>query len=67
MAAIDVESYFCSGCSTCCVLCPDVFVLNPLTGKAELIDPDQQPDEAICQAAAYCPEKCIHIEEGACS
>jgi ferredoxin len=44
-------------------MCPDVFTLNPLTGKAELIDPDQRPDEAIRQAAAFCPEKCILIEE----
>jgi ferredoxin len=42
-------------------MCPDVFVLNPLTGKAELLRPDQVVTEEICQAAAYCPEKCILI------
>ncbi|WP_448874070.1 ferredoxin [Desulfobulbus propionicus] len=63
MISITIDSYRCSGCGTCCVMCPDVFTLNPLTGKAELIDPDQRPDEAIRQAAAFCPEKCILIEE----
>lgn len=42
---------------------PDVFALNPLTGKAELIDPDQEVTEAIRQAAAFCPEKCIFFSE----
>jgi len=59
MHAIVIDSYRCSGCATCCEMCPDVFVLNPLTGKAELIDPDQEVTEAIYQAAAFCPEKCI--------
>lgn len=63
MVVINVDSYRCSGCGTCWTMCPDVFALNPLTGKAELIDPDQVPDEAIGQAAAFCPEQCIHIEE----
>lgn len=44
-------------------MCPDVFALNPLTGKAELIDPAQELAEAIRQAAAFCPEKCILFSE----
>lgn len=44
-------------------MCPDVFALNPLTGKAELIDPDHELTEAIRQAAAFCPEKCILFSE----
>ena len=63
MSTILIDSYRCSGCATCTEMCPDVFVLNPLTGKAELIFPDQQVSEAIRQAAAFCPEKCICIEE----
>jgi len=59
MNAIIIDSYRCSGCATCCEMCPDVFRLDPLTGKAELIDPDQEITAAILQAAAFCPEKCI--------
>lgn len=44
-------------------MCPDVFVLNPLTEKAELILPDQEVTESVRQAAAFCPEKCILIVE----
>ena len=61
MSAIIIDSYRCSGCATCCEMCPDVFLLNPLTGKADLIDSDQKLTEAIRQAAAFCPEKCILI------
>ena len=42
-------------------MCPDVFVLNPLTEKAELISPDQEVTDPVRLAAAYCPEKCIII------
>jgi ferredoxin len=63
MNAIIIDSYRCSGCATCCEMCPDVFVLNRLTGKAELIDPDQKVTEAIRQATAFCPEKCILLPE----
>jgi len=63
MSALSIDSYRCNGCGTCCAMCPDVFALNPLTGKAELIDPDQEVTEAIRQAAAFCPEKCILFSE----
>lgn len=46
-------------------MCPDVFILNPLTGKAELLLPDQEVTDEIRQAAAFCPEKCILIIEQA--
>ena len=59
MGGIDIDSYLCSGCATCVVLCPEVFRLSPITGKAELIDPDQPATEAVREAAAYCPEHCI--------
>ena len=59
MNAIFIDSYRCSGCATCTTMCPDVFVLNPLTEKAELIFPDQEVTDSVRLAAAYCPEKCI--------
>lgn len=63
MSALSIDSYRCNGCGTCGAMGPDVFALNPLTGKAELIDPDQEVTEAIRQAAAFCPEKCIFFSE----
>ena len=59
MAGIDIDTFLCSGCATCVVLCPEVFRLSPITGKAELIDPDQPVTDAVREAAAYCPEHCI--------
>ena len=59
MGGIDIDSYLCSGCATCVVLCPEVFRLSPITGKAELIDPDQPVTDAVREAAAICPEHCI--------
>lgn len=61
MSTLLIDSYRCNGCATCCEMCPEIFALNPLTGKAELLRPDQEVTEEICQAAAYCPEKCILI------
>ena len=63
MGGIDIDSYLCSGCATCVVLCPEVFRLSPITGKAELIDPDQRVTEAVREAAANCQEHCILLPE----
>ena len=42
MSTLLIDSYRCSGCATCCEMCPDVFILNPLTGKAELKQDDNK-------------------------
>lgn len=63
VSSIFIDTYLCNGCATCVEMCPDVFRLNELTDRAELINPDQEVTEAIREAAAYCPEKCIEIEE----
>lgn len=65
MSTLLIDSYRCNGCATCCEMCPDVFILNPLTGRAELLLTDQEVTEEIRQAAAFCPEKCILIIEPA--
>ena len=54
MGGIDIDSYLCSGCATCVVLCPEVFRLSPITGKAELIDPDQPVTDPVREASS-CP------------
>ncbi|MGI6657203.1 MAG: ferredoxin [Desulfobulbus sp.] len=59
---IAIDTFHCNGCATCHELCPEVFVLNPDSGKAELVSPDPPVTEAVLQAAAYCPTKCIEIE-----
>ncbi len=63
MAGIDIDTYLCSGCATCVVLCPEAFRLSPITGKAELVDPDRAVTEAVREAAAYCPEHCILLPD----
>lgn len=63
MAEIFIDTYLCSGCATCVEMCPLIFRLDPVTEKAELIDPHPEITDSIYQAAAYCPEKCIAIQE----
>lgn len=61
MADIIIDSYRCSGCETCTEMCPDIFRIDEATEKASLVNPSPQITEAIRQAAAFCPEKCIEI------
>ncbi|NOX80702.1 MAG: ferredoxin [Deltaproteobacteria bacterium] len=61
MREIIIDTYLCSGCGTCVELCPEVFRLGEMTGKAELVTVDPQITGAVYEAAAYCPEKCIEF------
>ena len=63
MAEIIIDSYRCSGCGTCVEICPEVFRLDSITEKAELVAPSPAVTDAVYQAAAFCPEKCIQIED----
>ena len=63
MKSIIIDTYLCNGCATCVEMCPDVFRLDDLTGKAELVSIEPEVTAAVYQAAAYCPEKCIEIKE----
>ena len=65
MAEILIDSYLCSGCGGCVELCPQVFCLNPHTEKAELCLIDPAIDDEVRQAAAFCPEQCIEIQDTA--
>ncbi len=60
--SITIDSYECSACGACVELCPDVFLINELTGKADLVHEDAQINDEVLQAIAYCPEKCILLE-----
>lgn len=63
MAEIIIDTYLCSGCETCVEMCPDVFRMDEVTEKAELVTTFPEITDEVYQAAAYCPEKCIKILE----
>jgi len=63
MKSIIIDTYLCNGCASCVEICPDVFRLDEMTGKAELVTAEPEISETVYQAAAYCPEKCIEIKE----
>jgi ferredoxin len=44
-------------------MCPEVFRMDPVTEKAELLDTTPKITDETYQAAAFCPEKCIEIIE----
>lgn len=63
MAEILIDTYLCSGCATCVEMCPQVFRLDPVSEKAELVSLKPEVTREVYQAAAFCPEKCIEIRE----
>ena len=63
MVEIIIDTYLCSGCATCVEMCPEVFRLDEILEKAELMGTSPEISDAVYQAAAYCPEKCITIVE----
>ena len=63
MAEILIDTYLCSGCGTCVEICPEVFQINSITEKAELITALPEITAPVYQAAAFCPEKCIVINK----
>lgn len=58
---IDEEE--CIGCGSCEEICPEVFVLNEDTEKAELINPEGGPEDLIEEAIDACPVECIQWED----
>ena len=63
MGTVLIDTYLCNGCATCVEICPAVFRLDDASGKAQLISPDPEINDAVFQAAAYCPVKCIEVRE----
>ncbi len=59
---IEIDSYRCSGCGTCVEICPDVFKMDSMGEKAELLTVAPAITDAVWQAAAFCPEKCIAVK-----
>ncbi len=61
---VKVDEDLCEGCGTCEEICPAVFHLNEVTGKAEVIDPDACEFVGCCEAAEEnCPVEAITVEE----
>ena len=58
---IDEEE--CIGCGSCEEICPEVFVLNEDTEKAEVISPEGGPEDLIEEAIEACPVECIQWED----
>jgi ferredoxin len=58
---IDEEE--CIGCGSCEEICPEVFVLNEDTEKAEVINPEGGPEDLIEEAMEACPVECIQWED----
>jgi ferredoxin len=63
MAEIAIDTYRCSGCGTCVEMCPEVFRMDSMGEKAELVTVAPAVTDAVWQAAAFCPEKCIKVGE----
>ena len=58
-----VDEEECIGCGSCEEICPEVFVLNEDTEKAEVINPEGGPEDLIEEAMEACPVECIHWED----
>ena len=63
MIEIIIDTYLCSGCATCSEMCPEVFRMDPVSEKAELVSVDPTITDNVYLTAAFCPEKCIEIKE----
>lgn len=58
-----VDLIRCSDCDTCVDLCPEVFQRNPDTGRIEVADLSEYPEEKISEIISNCPKDCIEWEE----
>ena len=58
---IKIDPNKCVGCGRCTEICPGIFKLNEVSGKAEIIN--NKEDECIKKASDQCPMEAIYIEE----
>jgi len=76
MVKVVVEKEPCIACGVCWALAPDIFELDPATGKTKIKDPYKKDDnekqsvgevpdnmlDTVKNAAASCPTNSIKIE-----
>jgi len=61
---VRVDQDKCVGCGTCEEICPAVFHLNEVIGKAEVIDAGACEFVGCCEAAEEnCPVEAIVLEQ----
>ena len=58
-----VDEEVCIGCETCSELCPEIFRMDEMKEKAEVIQPESGSVSCIEEAMEACPVSCIHWEE----
>jgi ferredoxin len=59
-----IDMDLCIGCGTCQEICPAVFHLDEVIGKAEVMDADACEYAGCCEAAEEnCPVHAITLEE----
>lgn len=61
MARVVVDQDTCIGCGMCVSLAPEVFAIDPESGKAMVID-ENAPEAAAAQAIEMCPVNAISVE-----
>lgn len=61
---VTIDMDLCIGCGTCREICPAVFHLDEIIGKAEVMDADACEYAGCCEAAEEnCPVNAISLEE----
>ncbi len=61
--AVSVDAFRCNACGACVEMAPEHFFLDPATGKAQEAASPAPCTLELEQAAAFCPRKCISVEE----
>ncbi len=58
-----IDEEVCIGCETCTEICPEVFRMDEIKEKAEVIQSEGGSESCIDEAMEACPVSCIHWEE----
>ena len=62
---VKVDLDLCQGHGVCAVEAPEVFRVDPATGKVELLAerPADELRERVAKAVQYCPTRALALEE----
>jgi ferredoxin len=61
--SIAVDRAECIGAGQCAIVAPRAFRLDDAM-KAEVVDPEGEPEELIIEAAVLCPTQAIYVARG---